>query len=104
MNFNLIMVCPPWKRFDRFRTRALILPDNLPPKLNRSIEAFEFIQQVLRNYTKGAHMIFVWVPGKYTSDCREYLTRLGYTTHGSFVWYGLYGKKAAIKIRWNFSW
>lgn len=86
MKFNLIMVCPIWKRFNRFRKRGPCLPDNLPPKLQRSIEAFEFIQQILRDFTRDAHMVFVWVPGKYTLDCREYMTRLGYTTRGSFIW------------------
>lgn len=86
MNFNLIMVCPPWKRFTRFRTRGPCLPDNVPPKLNRAIEAFEFIQHILRDFTAHAHMVFVWVPGKYATDCREYMSRLGYTARGSFVW------------------
>lgn len=86
MNFNLIMVCPPWKRFNRFRTRGPCLPDNLPPKLNRSIEAFEFIQHILRDFTADEHMVFVWVPGKYATDCREYMAHLGYTACGSFIW------------------
>jgi N6-adenosine-specific RNA methylase IME4 len=86
MTFNLIMICPPWKHFNRFRTRSMILPDNIPPKLNRSIMAFEFIQQILRNFTRGDHLVFVWVPGKFTSDYREYMVRQGYTSHGSFMW------------------
>ena len=86
MNFNLIMVCPPWKQFNRFRTRGPCLPDNLPPKLQKSIEAFEFIQQILRNLTAEKHMVFVWVPGKYAMDCREYMACLGYTIGGSFTW------------------
>ena len=80
------MICPPWKWFNRFRTRGPCLPDNSPPKLQRSIQAFEFIQQVLRNFTADRHMVFVWVPGKYATDCREYMTRLGYATRGSFIW------------------
>jgi N6-adenosine-specific RNA methylase IME4 len=86
MKFNLIMVCPPWKRFNRFRTRGPCLPDNLPPKLQRSIEAFEFIQQILRDFTTDEHLVFIWVPGKYAMDYREYMARLGYTTRGSFIW------------------
>lgn len=86
MKFNLIMVCPPWKRFNRFRTRGPCLPDNLPPKLKRSIETFDFIQQILRDFTTAEHLVFIWVPGKYAMDCREYMTRLGYTTRGSFIW------------------
>ena len=86
MKFNLIMICPPWKRFNRFRTRGACLPDNLPPKLQRSIEAFEFIQQILSDFTTDNHMVFIWVPGKYAMDCRKYMARLGYTTRGSFLW------------------
>ena len=86
MKFDVIMVCPPWKLFNRYRTRGPCLPDNLPPKLQRSIDAFEFIRQILWNFAADKHTVFVWVPTKYAMDCRQYMARLGYTVGGVFTW------------------
>lgn len=102
MKFNVIMLCPPWKRFNLFRTRGPCLPDNLPPRLQRSIEAFEFIQQILRDFTNEVHMVFVWAPGKYALDCREYMARMGYTIRGSFVWVRPKWKKGSGKKTMEF--
>ncbi|MES2060432.1 MAG: MT-A70 family methyltransferase [Bacteroidota bacterium] len=86
MKFDLIMICPPWKLYNRYRTRGPCLPDNLPPQLQRSINAFEFIRQALWNFTADRHTVVVWVPSKQAVDCRKYMARLGYTVGGTFTW------------------
>ena len=85
MKFDIIMVCPPWKRYGVYR-RRLILGDEIPPKIRRSLEAFEFIDHALRNFTSPDHMVFVWAKMKNATDYRAHMSMLGYQVRGSMSW------------------
>jgi N6-adenosine-specific RNA methylase IME4 len=86
MKFDIVMICPPWKRWNTYRRRPIVLGDQIPPKIGRALEAFEFLEHSLGEFTSPDHMIFVWVTKKHSMDFREYLTRLGYQIRGSIMW------------------
>ncbi len=86
MKFDMVMVCPPWKRFGAYRRRPIILGDEIPPKTQRALEAFEFIEHTLRDFTSSDHMVYMWVNQKNVIDCRAYMSRLGYEMRGSIMW------------------
>jgi N6-adenosine-specific RNA methylase IME4 len=102
MKFNLIMVCPPWKHYNRYKTRGPILSDYLPPKLDRAMQAFEFIRDILRDFTTDEHIAAVWVPVNHAIACREYMIGLGYTAGGSFTWLRPNLKKFSERNRMEF--
>jgi N6-adenosine-specific RNA methylase IME4 len=86
MMFDIVMVCPPWKWFGIYRRRPIVLPDVIPPSIRRALEAFEFIEQSLRDFTASDHIAFVWVTSKKSMDGRAYMSSLGYQVRGSFMW------------------
>jgi N6-adenosine-specific RNA methylase IME4 len=85
MKFDIIMVCPPWKRYSVYSNR-LILGDLIPPEIRRELEAFEFIDQALIDFASPDHMVFVWVKMKNATTYRTHMSRLGYRVRGSMTW------------------
>lgn len=85
MKFDIVMVCPPWKRYGVFRKR-LIFGDLIPPKIRRELEAFEFIDHSLKNFTSPDHLVFVWAKKKNVNSYRSHMFLLGYRAHGSMTW------------------
>ena len=85
MKFDIIMVCPPWKRYGVFRNR-LIFGDIIPPKIRRELDAFEFIDHSLQNFTSPDHLVFVWAKKKNVNGYRSHMFQLGYRARGSMTW------------------
>jgi N6-adenosine-specific RNA methylase IME4 len=86
MNYELFMICPPWKQYRMYKRSNKILTDSIPPKMWRAIRAFNFIECCLTDLASKHHIVLVWVTEKFTEDCREYMNRLGYQYDTYLIW------------------
>lgn len=86
MKYELFMICPPWKQYRVYKRSHKILSDSLPPKMWRAIRAFNFIETCLADLALQEHVIMVWVTGKFTEECDEYMARLGYRYDAYLLW------------------
>jgi N6-adenosine-specific RNA methylase IME4 len=86
MNYELFVLCPPWKQYRTYKRSKKILTDSIPPTMWRSIRTFNFIERCLADLSLQQHVVFVWVTEKFTEDCREYMSSLGYKYDRYLVW------------------
>jgi N6-adenosine-specific RNA methylase IME4 len=86
MKYELFMICPPWKQFRAYKRSNKILTDSIPPKMWRALRAFNFMECCLAELALQEHVVFVWVTEKFTEECREYMTRLGYQYDTFLLW------------------
>ncbi|MFD2146290.1 hypothetical protein [Mucilaginibacter antarcticus] len=86
MRYELFMICPPWKQFRAYKRSNKILTDSIPPKMWRALRAFNFMECCLSELASNELVVFVWVTEKFTEDCREYMSHLGYKYDTYLMW------------------
>jgi len=86
MKFSIVMICPPWKRYRKYRLASGSMIDNLPGKMLRAWLAFRFIENGLSSFTSANHIALVWAASKNTEDCKAYMRKLSYELHGTMIW------------------
>jgi len=86
MRTEVFMVCPPWDHYRAYKRSAIWLMDNIPRKMMNAKEAFAFIADCLFKMSAPEHVVFIWVPNKFTEECRDYMKRLDYQYHQYYVW------------------
>ncbi|WP_374949812.1 MT-A70 family methyltransferase [Mucilaginibacter sp.] len=87
MKHKVIMACPPWKQYRKYRRSHLSLTDNIPFNTFKAARIFDFLAECLRDLTTEDHCLFLWTKGKYTEECRSYMKSLGYHYSGYLLWY-----------------
>lgn len=86
MNFQLLMIDPPWKFYRSYQRAYLHLSDRVPRKMMKATAAFGFLEDSLRSITAPNHVVQVWVKDRYLEDCKSYLDRLGYRYDRLYIW------------------
>jgi len=86
MKYELFLICPPWKQYRAYKRSNKILTDSIPPRMWRAIRAFNFLETCLSDLAFLEHVVLVWVTEKFTEECREYMSRLGYQYDTYLIW------------------
>lgn len=86
MQYELFLICPPWKQYRAYRKSHKILTESIPPKMWRALRAFNFMETCLSELASKHHVVLVWVTEKFTEECREYMSRLGYRYDTYLIW------------------
>lgn len=77
MNYEVYMICPPWRQYRNYQRSQRWMMDNLPPKTLKAMKAFYFIRDCLEIGSSPNQMLFVWVTSKFTEDCQGIYEAVG---------------------------